>query len=159
LNYELAEQVLIALPVVYLAGTAVPLIITDVREHRLPNKLTLPAFPLTLLCWLGWGITHGDWAKLLIALACAIGVFGLGVLANRFAGLGMGDVKLVTSQVLVLAWFNWGFALSLSLVAIVLLSLTLLYYWTTTKRLPSSIPFGPHLIVAFSFLMGVALFI
>jgi len=37
------------LPLAYLAVIAIPLIIVDVREHRLPNKMVLPFIALSFI--------------------------------------------------------------------------------------------------------------
>lgn len=153
------ETAIQALPVAYLVGTAVPLMVVDIREHRLPNKLVLPAFPITLLSWLALAVAHGDWVRLLIALACAVVMFAFGLVVNRFGILGMGDAKLWSSQLFVLGWFGWQFALLAPALAIVLAIAHIgwRYLRQGSRIFGASIAFGPHLIIAFVFLAGVAL--
>jgi len=80
--------------------------VIDLREHRLPNRLVLPAFPVAFLAQLIATIISADWARQLSAvlIALAVGVIGLG--ANYIDTLGMGDVKLATVIALTLGYFN-----------------------------------------------------
>ena len=75
----------------------VPLIVTDVREHRLPNRLTGAVTVLILLVALVSSLLRSDWgrwpAMLLTGVGMALGGYLLAVLAP--GGLGMGDVKLL----------------------------------------------------------------
>lgn len=152
------EIVFQALPVVYLLLVAVPLIVIDIREHRLPNKIVLPSIPLTLFSWLVLAIAYGDWVKLIVALSCAILTFAVGFTLNRLGLLGMGDAKLGSALVFVLAWFSWGLALLLPLAVVGLGALNVVWLYITNRvRLNSSIPLGPHLIVSFAILLGIAL--
>jgi leader peptidase (prepilin peptidase)/N-methyltransferase len=154
------EIVFELIPVAYLLAVSGPLIITDIREHRLPNKLVLPAIPVALVSWLVLAITLNQWGKFFIALLCGLGVFALGVLANRFGRIGMGDVKLSFSLVLVVGWFSWPLALLVPVLALVFILATVAFIIFVRKNpTPQSIAFGPHLIIAFAFLLGVALVI
>lgn len=147
------------IPVAYLLAVASPLIITDIREHRLPNKYVLPAIPIALVSWLVLAITYNLWATFFVALACASAIGIIGLVANRFGFLGMGDVKLVFSLVLVVAWFNWNLALLIPVMAMLLVLLSIFYLFITNKRLPQSLPLGPHLIISYAFLVAISFFI
>ncbi|CAB4128733.1 Prepilin type IV endopeptidase, peptidase domain containing protein [uncultured Caudovirales phage] len=152
------EIVFQVLPVLYLLLASVPLIVIDIREHRLPNKIVLPSIPLTFFSWLVLAIADGLWVKFVVALSCAILAFAIGFTLNRFGLLGMGDAKLAFALVFVLAWFAWALALALPLLVFGLGALTVLWlYFTNRIRLNSSIPLGPHLIVSFAILLGIAL--
>jgi leader peptidase (prepilin peptidase)/N-methyltransferase len=152
------EIVFQVLPVLYLLLASVPLIVIDLREHRLPNKIVLPSIALTFFSWLVLAIAYGDWVKFLLALSCAILTFAIGFTLNRLGLLGMGDAKLGFALVFVLAWFSWGLSLLLPLLVVGLGTLTVLWlYFTNRIRLGSSIPLGPHLIVSFAILLGIAL--
>src|SRR5471032_2922536 len=63
---------------------------SDLRERRIPNRVTIPAAGICLALWL----TDGAHARDLVA-AVVIGllVLGIGLCCPRV--LGMGDVKLV----------------------------------------------------------------
>jgi leader peptidase (prepilin peptidase)/N-methyltransferase len=152
------EIVFQVLPVAYLLLVSVPLIVIDLREHRLPNKIVLPSIALTFFSWLVLAIAYADWVKFLLALSCAILTFAIGFTLNRLGLLGMGDAKLGFALVFVLAWFSWGLSLLLPLLVVGLGVLTVLWLYITNRvRLNSSIPLGPHLIVSFAILLGIAL--
>lgn len=61
----------------------------DLREHRIPNRLVLPAAAASFALALAHGIRVGDLA---VALAVVAGMLVLALV--RPAALGMGDVKL-----------------------------------------------------------------
>ena len=154
------ETVFELIPVAYLLAVSGPLIITDIREHRLPNKLVLPAILVALVSWLVLAITLNLWANFFIALSCGLGIFALGILANRFGRIGMGDVKLSLALLLVVGWFSWPLALLIPVLALVIMLVSVAFIILVRKNpMPQSIAFGPHLIIAFAFLLGVALVI
>ncbi len=64
----------------------------DFREHRLPDRLTLPAIPAAagLVAFL-------NPSALRFAATTAVVLFGVGWVAHRVADLGLGDVKLLPS--------------------------------------------------------------
>lgn len=76
----------------YFAVATIPLAYFDLREHRLPNAWTLPAWALAVVAlaadWIGTGRFPVDGA---LAAGVALVLFGMFAV---FAGLGMGDVKL-----------------------------------------------------------------
>ena len=134
----------------YLVAVAWPLMVIDLRERRLPNRLTLPAIPITLL---GHGLAimlGADLGRLLGALVTASVAFVVCLLLNRFAGLGMGDVKLISGIALSLGWFSPLLPLAALLIAFVAagaVSLALLALQKT--RMGSSIALGPYLLFGF----------
>ena len=83
------------LPALALAAVAPPLVRTDVAEHRLPNRLVVPALIAGAVGfgvrWLAEG--HPSFVPVLAAVAYggALLVFAL------FGGMGMGDVKLAAA--------------------------------------------------------------
>ncbi len=134
----------------YLVAVAWPLTVIDLRERRLPNRLTLPAIPITLL---GQGleiILGADPWRLLSAFVTASAAFAVCLLLNRFAGLGMGDVKLISGITLSLGWFSPLLPLAALLIAFVAagaVSLVLVVLQKT--RMGSSIALGPYLLFGF----------
>ena len=42
-------QLVALVPALYLLLVAIPLTVIDLREHRLPNRIVLPVFPIALL--------------------------------------------------------------------------------------------------------------
>jgi leader peptidase (prepilin peptidase)/N-methyltransferase len=88
---------------------AAGLVAIDLDVHRLPDRWTLPAIPVTaaLLGACAW--VAGDGTRWGEALACGAGsgaVYLLLALANP-AGLGMGDVKLAVVLGMLTGWFGW----------------------------------------------------
>ena len=145
-------------PIVYLALVAIPLIVIDIREHRLPNKLVIPAIPLTLVLWVIVASIEGKWGNLFIALGIGLLTFGLGLGANRLLELGMGDVKLFTAMALVLGWFMGGTALLLPVIATAIaIGYGFLMFRLGKLRAGSAIAFGPHIYAGFAILLGIAL--
>ena len=79
------------LALVIIAVVTIPLLVIDVRSHRLPNSFTYPVALVIAVCL----AISQQW----IALACGL-VAGLAMLALYLAtrgGVGMGDVKLSVS--------------------------------------------------------------
>jgi leader peptidase (prepilin peptidase)/N-methyltransferase len=135
----------------YLLAVAWPLSKIDLRERRLPNRLVLPAIPITLLGQIAAGLQSGQWWRLWLALMAAAVAFGVGAAVNRAAGMGMGDVKLITSMSLALGWFSplsplvalfIGFAAATAVVLVLFL--------LRKTKLGSSIALGPYLLVGFA---------
>lgn len=87
----------------------------DRDVHRLPDALTLPAYPVALVALAGCAWSVGDWAPFLRALlagpALAVTFATLARLGPGGPGFGLGDVKLAGVLGLVLGWFGWGHVL------------------------------------------------
>ena len=134
----------------YLLAVAWPLARTDIREHRLPNKYTLPAIGIALTANLLAAWVGNQWTNLLIAIICALVAFGASLLANRFATLGMGDVKLITAMSLCLGWFSPMAPVLAITFAFVIAGLVVLAKLALRKtRMGQSIPLGPYLLIGF----------
>jgi len=130
----------------YLAIFTVPLVVIDLRERRLPNKITLPAIAITIL---GLLLTF-DWPRIGIATLCATVLFAVGTLLSIKGWLGMGDVKLLVPIGLTLGWFGWE-VLAIALgVAFVLAGLFVLVRMAMQKiTATSTIALGPFLLFGF----------
>ena len=134
----------------YLVAVAWPLTVIDIRERRLPNRLTLPVFPITLLGQVIAVLLGAEMWRLFGSLLVAIVAFVVALGLSLFAGLGMGDVKLIAGITFALAWFSPFLPLAALLVAFVaagLVSLALLALRKT--RMGSSIALGPYLLFGF----------
>lgn len=143
-------ELLALIPALYLALAAIPLTVIDLKEHRLPNRIVLPVFPIALLAQLAACLVGADWVRLAIALGIAVLAFLVGLLANYWDWLGMGDVKLISALVLTLGFYSpW-----LALVAIGI-SFVLAFFMVSIKLVRGkasfgqSIPLGPYLLISF----------
>ncbi len=134
------------LGVAFFAVTTIPLVIIDFRERRLPNKITIPGFLLSLV---GLLLTF-EWQRVLLAVAISAALFGVGTAISFRGWIGMGDVKLFTGLSLLLAWFNpslvwqatlWSFGTATGVVLVGFLIKKM------TAR--STIALGPYLLVGF----------
>ena len=124
----------------------IPLVVIDLRERRLPNKITLPAIALTFV---GIMLT-GDWGRVGVAVICAAALFLLGTGLSFRGWLGMGDVKLLVPIGLTLGWFGWevlaiGLGLAFFLAGGYVLVRMALQKITAT----STIALGPFLLLGF----------
>ena len=138
-----------AIAVGWAAGAAVVLGSVDLAVHRLPDRVTGPAFAVCAVAFAGDAAVLGTWGALARAGGAAVATFcvaaGVGALAPE--ALGFGDVKLLGVLGLVLGWFGWGVlvtGLFLGLLVGALVALTLL----ATRRAGwrTAIPFGPPLL-------------
>lgn len=122
---------------------AVALARVDFREHRLPDRLTLPAIPIAL------GVVA--WSRpevLAFAAGASIALGAIGLFAQRFADLGWGDVKLLPSVGLLVGnsahpavnlveWF---------VVMAILGGIHAALHLVITREWRSHIPFGPSIL-------------
>jgi leader peptidase (prepilin peptidase)/N-methyltransferase len=139
----------------FLGALGVVLSAIDIAVHRLPDRLTLPAYPaMAALLGVAAALGHDGGAlvrALLASVALAAAYLLLAVL--RPGQLGAGDIKLAGLIGLGLGWLSWpavlyGAALGFVLSAIV--SLALLAMRRISLR--DAICFGP-------FMLGGALFV
>lgn len=141
----------------YLLAVSWPLARTDIREHRLPNKYTLPLVPIALLGQVLAASFTGEWSRLGVALGWAVVAFVVGLGINRMGTLGMGDVKLITGMSLSLGWFTPVAPLLALCAAFALATLVVLFLFATRKaRMGSSIALGPYLLVGFVIALGAS---
>ena len=83
------------IPAVALAAVAPQLVAIDLAEHRLPNRLVVPALTAGVVgLAVGW-VAGGD-PPIVPALAAAVGG-GVFLVLAVFGGVGMGDAKLVAA--------------------------------------------------------------
>lgn len=135
-----------------MAVITVPLVLIDLRVHRLPNALTYPTGLFLLALLLVGPFLGGSWQQSLgvflqgfvpAAILLTIGLLSRG-------GMGLGDVKLAALMGWAAGWFGLaatiaGFAVAFLLgggYAVIVL---------VTKRMnrKSAIPFGPFLLAGF----------
>ena len=137
------------LPLAYLAVVSVPLILVDMREHRLPNKIVLPFAALSFTTVLVVNIANQDWFNLTLAIGLPLLAFILGIVANYADYIGMGDVKLLTALLLAVGVYSPLTALWIIPLA-VLISLVVIIYAVNKKQLHigANVPLGPWLLLS-----------
>ena len=122
----------------------------DLAVHRLPDRVTLPAYAAVTTALLVDAVALGSWPSLLRAVLAGAAAFGLAAAAAVLSprGLGFGDVKLLGLLGLVLGWVGWGALLAgvlLGLVTGAAASLTLIAAGRAGWR--TALPFGPPLLL------------
>ncbi|SHN73056.1 leader peptidase (prepilin peptidase) / N-methyltransferase [Geodermatophilus obscurus] len=122
----------------------------DLATHRLPDRVTVPAYAAVATALLVDAVALGTWPALLRAVLAGAAAFGLAAGAAVLSpqGLGFGDVKLLGLLGLVLGWVGWGALLAgvfLGLVTGAVASLTLITAGRAGWR--TALPFGPPLLV------------
>jgi leader peptidase (prepilin peptidase)/N-methyltransferase len=130
----------------YFAATSIPLVIFDLKERRLPNKITVPGLVVVVLSL----AAAANWAKFGVSLLVGTAVFLIGLLLSIRGWIGMGDVKLFTSLGMLLAWFDpllvwqatfWTF-LTAGLFVVV-------GYLAKKITAQSTLALGPYLLIGF----------
>lgn len=126
-----------------------PLAASDLTEHRLPDKLTLPAIAATaaLLTTASWHL--GDYAALergAIAAIAAAGFFLALALITR--QVGGGDIKLAVLTGMLPGWLGWNHFV-LALLSGLLLAAVAAGVLIATRRISrrDPLPLGPFLLV------------
>ena len=136
---------------VYLSAVLVPLLVCDVRLHRLPTCFIAPAYSVVAAALLADAAVTGEWTRLRTA---ALGMLILGgvylALCLMPGGLmGLGDVRLAGVLGATLAWVSWDALLAGALGAFVLSFLVgvprLLLRRT---RLQTRVAFGPYMLIS-----------
>ncbi len=128
-----------------------PLFVIDLRDHRLPDRLTFSLCAAAILVAIGCAIVGAQLGRILYAL---IGAFSLALFYFIIAlvskgGMGMGDVKLALSVGFVSGFFSAHLVIVSTFVAFGLGSTIGLLLMATGKATrKSAIPFGPFMILA-----------
>lgn len=141
------ETIIALLPVAYLAVMAIPLLMIDLKQGRLPNKIVLPLIAITFLSQLALAIFYGAWASLGISLGLGLVVIVLGVFINHFGYIGMGDVKLMSALTMLLASFTTLGAILLMPASIALGFIFAVIFLTKSKLV--KFPLAPMIIATF----------
>jgi leader peptidase (prepilin peptidase)/N-methyltransferase len=87
-----AGPTMASIPLLYLAVVTPQLVRIDLREHRLPNVLTLPGIAVGVAAVVVESLAFGRVA--LAPAAAGAGYAGLLLLLALLGGMGVGDVKL-----------------------------------------------------------------
>jgi leader peptidase (prepilin peptidase)/N-methyltransferase len=132
--------------IAYFAAVTIPLVVYDLRERRLPNKLTLPGLVVAVVTL---ALTM-EWVKFLLALGISSLLFLLGTLISVRGWIGMGDVKLFTGLSMLLAWFDPALVWQASLWAFGIAAAFVLVGFVAKKMTArSTIALGPYLLIGF----------
>ncbi|HXP19688.1 MAG TPA: A24 family peptidase [Streptosporangiaceae bacterium] len=132
-----------------LGVVGVALAVIDAAVQRLPDLLTLPAYPAIAILLGAAAITEHDTGALARALLGSLALAGgyLLLALLRAGQLGGGDIKLALLVGLALGWLGWGtlfIGASLGFVLAAVVGLALLARRRVT--LQSAISFGPYLL-------------
>jgi len=133
-----------------LAWFGVLLVATDLRHRRLPDALTLPAYPV-LAAAAVLAASQTGWRLALSATLGALVLYCLyaAVHLARPTALGGGDVKLSGTVGAALGAIGWPAVLvGTTLAAILTLALRALAPKSTRTRWRTGIPHGPGLLTA-----------
>ncbi len=134
---------------VYFAVISGPLTIVDLRAHRLPNQLTITAYPIIAALLALPAVAAASPEAILRAGAGALALLTFYLVLHLVnpGGMGLGDVKLAGPMGALLAWLGWstllvggflGFAFG-AVAGIVLLA-------TRRASRRSALPFGPFML-------------
>lgn len=144
------QAALLLIPFIYLMAISIPLAVTDIREHRLPNRFTISAAVVTLTCLLVATWMSSDWPSLISALAAATITFLVGWILAAKSAIGMGDIKLLVSLNAFAGYLSPllpVLSLTIALVSATLVSS--IYLLRKRVSLQSSIALGPYLLLGF----------
>ncbi|RZS43173.1 leader peptidase (prepilin peptidase)/N-methyltransferase [Herbihabitans rhizosphaerae] len=134
-----------------LAWLAVLLTVVDLRHRRLPDALTLPAYPVLAVLIAVAAAGGAGWPLVARAVAGALLFWGVHAMVRRLVpgSLGAGDVKLAGVLGAVLGVLGWA-ALALAAVgaAVVTLVLLLAAPARVSRRWRTGVPHGPGLLAA-----------
>jgi leader peptidase (prepilin peptidase) / N-methyltransferase len=130
-----------------LGGTAAWI---DVREHRLPNRLTFAIFLTVALLLLLDAVVVGEWNRSIraITVSVALTLFYLALHLATRGGMGMGDVKLAAGIGLLVGHLGWNQVVIATFAAFAGGALSGFGLLATRRGgLKARIPFGPWMVL------------
>lgn len=132
------------------AAIGIALTLIDLDHHRLPDVITLPAYPVTALLLVLASSLTGEWGRMLQALIGLVVLGGLYLLLALAypAGMGLGDVKLSGSLGMLLAWLGWPQLIVGGFSAFVVggvIGVALMLIGRAGRK--SGVPFGPFMLI------------
>ncbi|MBO0908080.1 MULTISPECIES: prepilin peptidase [Arthrobacter] len=143
---------------VYFVVLAVRLAAVDAATHRLPNRIVLPAYPVSAVLLGAAALAAGE-ASRIPGMVLAGAVLWSAYFLLRFAspsGLGFGDVKLAGVLGLWLGFFSWGHVLAGTFAAFLLGGLWGMWLILSKRgTAKTSIAFGPFMLAGAALAMAL----
>lgn len=133
----------------FVGALGVALVMIDIAVQRLPDALTLPAYPVLFVLLAVAALLSHDGAALVRALLGGLALAGgyLLLALIRPGQLGGGDVKLAGLAGLTLGWLGWPALVAGAALGFVLSALASLVLLAARRiTLHSDISFGPFLV-------------
>ena len=129
----------------YIAVVSVPLVVIDVREHRLPNKIVVPGLCLALMSGAVVLVASAGraWWPLVFGAMYFIAMLILSVRG----GLGMGDVKLAGVLGVAAGFLGLEGSVASVALAFVLGGAVAGARWLAKRR--ENLAFGPFMLAGF----------
>ena len=129
---------------------SVVLAVIDLRTHRLPDRLVLPAYPVVAVLWIVAALLRGDPGRLVSVLGGAVALFAFYLLLRmlRPGAMGGGDVKLAGVIGAFLGYLGWDAVLGGALAGFVfggLFAVALIL--ALRARAGSGVAFGPWMLL------------
>lgn len=146
---DVAGAILAIAAYAFFGVLSVVLAVIDVRTHRLPDRLVLPAYPITAVLLIAAALLTGTASRLISVAVGALGlfVFYLVLRMLRPGAMGGGDVKLAGVVGAYLGFLGWDAVLLGALAGFVLGGIgALLLLATRRARATARIAFGPFLL-------------
>ena len=137
-------------PMALIAALAIPLSVTDIREHRLPNRYTYFLIATAIAGTLLASLLGTLWSDFATGMGLGMTTALVGYLLARFGAIGMGDVKLLMAMHICLGWHSpilVLFSLSLGLALASAVGVVGLVMRKLNPR--TLIPLGPYLLIGF----------
>ncbi len=127
-----------------------PLVVIDLKLHRLPDTLTAPLFISAFIAIILFSIQEGNFSRILPSLIGCVSLitFYFAVALISKGGMGMGDVKLSAAIGLASGYFGVSAVLVSSFAAFFLGSFVGILLMVVGKAgRKTAIPFGPFMII------------
>lgn len=143
------------------AVLSVVLAVIDVRSHRLPDRLVLPAYPGAAVLLTAGAVLRGDPARLLAVAGGALGLFVFYLLLRmlRPGAMGGGDVKLAGVVGAFLGYLGWDAVLGGALAGFIFGGLYAAVLLISRRaRSTGAVAFGPWMLLgAWAVIVGTVL--
>ncbi len=133
----------------YLAAIGVALSAIDLEVRRLPDRIVLPSYVVTVILLLLPAAVESSWDALLRAVLTGAGLFAFYFLLAFIypAGMGFGDVKLAGVLGMYLGWYSWGLAIVATFAAFLLGAVVGVGVMLRTHEgRRAKVPFGPFML-------------